>query len=288
MEVIDSVLEMKQWSKTHSGKPIAAVFTMGALHRGHQELMTFAREWVKANKHQDCFVVASIFVNPTQFNNQADLAKYPRSLETDLEICEAAGVDVVFVPTVEQMYPEGVASTALLDSGDLKNTFEGKSRPGHFDGMVTVVNKLFDATNPQYAFFGEKDFQQLVILKQYVDKAKLPIEIVGVPTVRDENQLALASRNSRLSAHGLELAAHIPIALEIVALATNSGVNISLARQSGIDYLRQFKEIEIDYLEITGEHMEVNPTSEDARVLIAVTIEGVRLLDNFPIHIRNS
>ena len=288
MKAIDSVLEMKQWSKTHSDKPIAAVFTMGALHRGHQELMTYARAWVKANKNQDCYVVASIFVNPTQFNNQADLAKYPRSLETDLEKCEAAGVDIVFAPTVEEMYPKGVTNAVLLDSGELKSTFEGKSRPGHFDGMVTVVSKLFDAINPQYAFFGEKDFQQLTILKQYVGKAKLPIEIVGVPTVRDENQLALSSRNSRLSDHGLELAAHIPVALEIVALATNSGVDISLARQSGIDYLRQFKEINIDYLEITGEHMELNPTSGNARVLVAVTIEDVRLLDNLPIHIRNA
>jgi pantoate--beta-alanine ligase len=250
--------------------------------------MTFARSWVLSNVGTDCYVVASIFVNPTQFNNEHDLEKYPRTFDQDLEVCESAGVDAVFVPTVSEMYPEGLAHVELLDAGELKNQFEGTSRPGHFDGVVTVVNKLFAATQPQYAFFGEKDYQQLTVLKRFVERNKLPITVVGVPTVRAEDRVALSSRNSRLSAHGRQLAAQVPIALDIVQQATSNGVDGDLAMTSARDYLQQFSEIDVDYLVITSNDMTTIPTSGPARALVAVVIEGVRILDNMPIQIRNS
>ena len=285
MQQINTVELMQKWVLEHSSHPIAAVYTMGALHQGHSHLMTFAREWILRELDQECFVVASIFVNPTQFTNSQDLEKYPRTLDADSLICEAAGVDALFVPTTGQMYPEGIENTVLLDAGPLKNKYEGLSRPGHFGGVVTVVNKLFMATKPQFAFFGEKDYQQLTVLRQFVENQHLDIKIVGVPTVRDENGIALSSRNSRLSDDGRTLAHHLPTALDIVSQAVGSGVEVALAISSAKDYLETFSEIELDYLVVTDPNMETVPSSGPARVLIAATIDGVRLLDNKPIQI---
>lgn len=285
MQIVNSVSEMQSWSKAHSDHPIAAVYTMGALHGGHSFLMSYAREWIKREYNQDCFVVASIFVNPTQFTHLQDLEQYPRTLAADTNICEMAGVNALFVPTVDQMYPDGIENSVSLDAGPLKNQFEGRSRPGHFDGVVTIVNSLFSATLPQYAFFGEKDYQQLTVLRQFVEQQSLPIEIVGVPTVRDVDGVALSSRNSRLTAHGRELARHLPIALDIVAQATSNGVDTSLALSSAKDYLATFSDIALDYLVITDPDMNPLTTSGPARVLIAATIDGIRLLDNKPIQI---
>lgn len=288
MIVIDNTAQMQQWAKQHSDRPIAAVYTMGALHAGHAELMTFSRTWIKEHVGKECYVIASIFVNPIQFNNAADLENYPRTLSADLHVCEAAGVDAVFIPTVDQMYPEGIDNVELLDAGLLKNSYEGASRPGHFDGVVTVVNKLFMATLPQYAFFGEKDYQQLSILKEFVRKQQLPITIVGVPTVRDSDGLALSSRNQRLTPHGRVVAAHIPIALNIVSQAMSNGVDVELAVTSAREYLMQFPEITIDYVAVTGDDMSQTPNHGSARVLVAAVIDGVRLIDTLPIQIRKT
>ena len=288
MIVIESTAAMQEWAHSHADKPIAAVYTMGALHSGHAQLMRYARTWIQEHVGSDCYVVASIFVNPTQFTNSSDLEKYPRTLEADLAACRAAGVDAVFVPSVDQMYPEGIANTQLLDAGPLKNILEGKSRPGHFDGVVTVVNKLFSATKPQYAFFGEKDYQQLIVLKQFVAQQNLPITIVGVPTVRDDDGLALSSRNRRLTEQGQIIAAQIPVALHIVSQAVSNGVDNELALQSAVDFLEQFSEISIDYFVITSDDMLQAPTRGSARALVAVEIDGVRLIDNLPIQIRTT
>lgn len=285
MQVIATVPHMQDWSAAHDSRPIAAVYTMGALHRGHAHLMTFAREWIREQRDEECFVVASIFVNPTQFTNIQDLEKYPRTLSQDQDISEAAGVDAVFIPDVDQMYPEGIEHATLMDAGFLKDKFEGESRPGHFDGVVTVVNKLFSATHPQYAFFGEKDYQQLTVLRQFIATHQLPIEIVGVPTVRDDDGVALSSRNNRLTPHGRELARHIPIALDIVIHAAASGVELELAISSAKDYLNTFSEIELDYLIVTDPDMNAATTVGPGRVLIAAVIDGVRLLDNKPLQI---
>lgn len=174
-----------------SGKRIGFVPTMGALHAGHTSLIH------EAKKETD-FVVASIFVNPTQFNNADDLKNYPRMLDKDIELLQEHFCDAVFIPDVETIYPENYSSIKL-DLSPLDTVMEGKYRPGHFDGVVNVVYRLFDIIEPQKAFFGNKDFQQVAIIKAMTKKVNLPIQIIGCPTLREKNGLALSSRNLRLS-----------------------------------------------------------------------------------------
>lgn len=173
------------------GKKIGFAPTMGALHQGHISLY-------EAAKHENDEVISSIFVNPTQFNNPDDFQKYPKTLEKDLELLEKAGVDAVYVPNVEEMYPDGLNSKKYNFDG-LENEMEGKYRPGHFDGVGTIVEELFRQVQPHNAYFGEKDYQQLAIIKKMVEKTKLPVKIHGVPTLREEDGLAMSSRNVRLT-----------------------------------------------------------------------------------------
>jgi pantoate--beta-alanine ligase len=173
------------------GKKIGFSPTMGALHQGHLSLY-------KAAKKENDEVISSIFVNPTQFNNPDDFQKYPKTLEKDLELLEKAGVDAVYVPNVEEMYPDGLSSKKY-DFDGLENEMEGKYRPGHFDGVGTIVEELFRQVQPHNAYFGEKDYQQLAIIKKMVEKSKLPVKIHGVPTLREEDGLAMSSRNVRLT-----------------------------------------------------------------------------------------
>ena len=173
------------------GKKIGFAPTMGALHQGHLSLY-------KAAKKENDEVISSIFVNPTQFNNPDDFQKYPKTLEKDLELLEKAGVDAVYVPNVAEMYPDGLNSKKYNIDG-LENEMEGKYRPGHFDGVGTIVEELFRQVQPHNAYFGEKDYQQLAIIKKMVEKTKLPVKIHGVPTLREEDGLAMSSRNVRLT-----------------------------------------------------------------------------------------
>lgn len=173
------------------GKKIGFAPTMGALHQGHISLY-------EAAKKENDEIISSIFINPTQFNNLNDLKKYPKTLDHDLEMLEKAGVDAVYVPDVEDIYPEEMKSKKY-DFDGLENEMEGKQRPGHFDGVGTVVEELFRQVKPHNAYFGEKDFQQLAIIKKLVEKLKLPIKIHGVPTMREKNGLAMSSRNLRLT-----------------------------------------------------------------------------------------
>ena len=173
------------------GKKIGFAPTMGALHEGHLSLY-------KAAKKENDEVISSIFVNPTQFNNPDDFQKYPKTLEKDLELLEKAGVDAVYVPNVEEMYPDGLNSKKYNFDG-LENEMEGKYRPGHFDGVGTIVEELFRQVQPHNAYFGEKDYQQLAIIKKMIEKTKLPVKIHGVPTLREEDGLAMSSRNVRLT-----------------------------------------------------------------------------------------
>ena len=177
--------------QTEMGKKIGFAPTMGALHQGHLSLY-------KAAKKENDEVISSIFVNPTQFNNPDDFQKYPKTLEKDLELLEKAGVDAVYVPNVEEMYPDGLNSKKY-DFDGLENEMEGKYRPGHFDGVGTIVEELFRQVQPHNAYFGEKDYQQLAIIKKMVEKTKLPVKIHGVPTLREEDGLAMSSRNVRLT-----------------------------------------------------------------------------------------
>jgi len=276
--LLHTVSELNDWC-TQSDAPIATVFTMGALHAGHAHLVTYA----KSHTPSDTRIVATIFVNPTQFNSSTDLAQYPRTLEDDLEILGSVGVNAVFVPSTSEMYPNGLAVDSPIEPGPIGEILEGKSRPGHFLGMLTVVHRLLEITHANYSFFGEKDFQQLTLVKEMIKQLELPIEVIGVPTVRDEFGLALSSRNRRLSPAALQNALRIPVAMQIVAEAFSSGVEKSEAEALGKKYLSDNELIDLDYLEICAENLLDQPSTTNARVFIAVTIAGVRLIDNLKI-----
>lgn len=252
----------------------ATVFTMGALHSGHVALINEARSVVGETGQ----VVVSIFVNPTQFNDPKDFAKYPNTLDADLAICESAKVDVVFVPSVSEIYPGDIPQYSVAELGD---DLEGASRPGHFDAVATVVARLLDLTKPAHTFFGEKDYQQLVVVQRLVAELGLDVQVHAVPTVRTETGLALSSRNQRLSEAGRETAAQISAALRLVASQLVAGESVSVAQQNGVAMLRQTPNLELDYLEIrTADLQPASETGNPLRILVAAMVEGVRLIDN--------
>ena len=202
MKLVHTVSELRQELdiQRKAGKKIGFVPTMGALHEGHASLVRYA---VAENE----IVVVSVFVNPTQFNDKNDLLKYPRTLEADCELLEKEGAAYVFAPTVEEIYPE--PDTRQFSYAPLDTVMEGKFRPGHFNGVCQVVSKLFMMVEPDKAYFGEKDFQQLAIIREMVKQMNFPLQIVGCPIVREEDGLALSSRNTRLSAQEREFALNI-------------------------------------------------------------------------------
>ena len=276
--VLNTVAEVDAWAEKES-TPIAAVLTMGALHQGHAELVRYA----KANTPSGTRVIATIFVNPTQFNNSSDLAEYPRTLDSDLDTLQSAGADAVFVPDVAQMYPNGLEVNPPIEPGAIGDVLEGKARPGHFRGMLTVVERLLSITHANYSFFGEKDFQQLTLVKAMVTATKMPIEIIGVPTVRDEFGVSLSSRNRRLSEQAIEHAKLIPAAMNKATEVFLSTSSIDEAEASGIAILEQSGKFEIEYFEIRSNDLVSLPTIDNARVFVAVNTEDVRLIDNLEI-----
>jgi len=241
---------------------VAFVPTMGALHAGHLELIKRART---LSDH----VVVSIFVNPLQFENPEDLAKYPRDVAGDTEKALNAGATRVWAPTYEEIYP---AEIVKISAGELGQKFEGRERVGHFDGVLTVVNRLFEIVQPRYAVFGEKDFQQLFIIKNWVAKHQIPVEIISHPTIRDSDGLALSSRNQRLSPADRKSALVIHKAL---GATSREEMHQILASEPG------FK---LDYAEIIDEESFEIATSDTLmkRGIIAGWVNGVRLIDNTP------
>ena len=276
--VLNTVTEVDAWVGKEA-TPIAAVLTMGALHQGHAELVRYA----KANTPSGTRVIATIFINPTQFNNSSDLAEYPRTFDSDLDTLQIAGADAVFVPDVAQMYPNGLEVNPPMEPGVIGELLEGKARPGHFRGMLTVVHRLLSITHADYSFFGEKDFQQLTLVKAMVAATKMPIDIVGVPTVRDEYGIALSSRNRRLSTQSLEVARLIPAAMRKATEVFLSGGSVTEAELAGRKILETDSQIEIEYLEIRSNDLVSEPSLNNARVFVAVNIEDVRLIDNLEI-----
>ena len=239
---------------------IAFVPTMGALHAGHLELIKRARELSTE-------VVVSIFVNPLQFESSEDLAKYPRDISGDTEKALTAGASRIWAPTYQEIYP---AEIEKISAGAIGEIFEGRHRTGHFDGMLTVVHRLFALVQPRYAIFGEKDFQQLFIVKKWVRENDIPVEIISAPTVRDKEGLALSSRNVRLSESERQSALVINRAL---ATGNKEGMLSTLATEPLF---------QLDYAEVIDEEsFEVaTPDSEFKRGIVAGWINGVRLLDN--------
>jgi pantoate--beta-alanine ligase len=259
-------------------KTLALVPTMGALHEGHLTLMRHAKE------HCD-HVAASIFVNPTQFGEGEDLDAYPRQLAKDSAMLEAEGVALLWAPTVEEMYPQGFASSISV-SGVSAN-FCGADRPGHFDGVATVVCKLFNQVQPDRAFFGEKDWQQLAVIRTMARDLDLTAphvsDIVGVPTVREADGLAMSSRNRYLSAEQREQAATLPRAMKEAIAALESGADVAASTSDLERALLEAGFDSVDYASL-ADAMSLEPLSElgtdDARLLVAARIGGTRLIDN--------
>ncbi len=246
---------------------------MGALHAGHVTLIS------RAAAENDQAVV-SIFVNPSQFGNAGDLARYPRDFDGDVAKAVSAGASVVYAPDVATVYPTGFAT--WIEPGPLAAAWEGKSRPGHFRGVATVVSILLNTVRPDRAYFGEKDFQQLQVIRRMHQDLRLPGRIVASPTVRDMDGLALSSRNARLSADGRMVARKIPLALAEIAGAAQSGVRANAELEKIGRQVLVHPGLRLDYLAIVdADTLELaSETLRERRVLVAAEVDGVRLIDN--------
>jgi pantoate--beta-alanine ligase len=255
------------------GKSIALVPTMGALHGGHLALVAEARKRADA-------AAASIFVNPTQFNDPKDLESYPRREEADSAMLEQAGCDLLWLPTAQQLYPEGFQTKVHVSGASER--WEGEHRPGHFDGVATIVAKLLVAVQPDVALFGEKDFQQLAVIRRMVADLGLPVEIVGVPTVRDADGLALSSRNALLSADARVLAAALPDALNEAARRIGEGEAVGPVLARAKQALVESGFLKIDYVALV-DAATLEPLEQaqgEMRLIAAATIGNTRLIDN--------
>ena len=261
------------------GHPVGLVPTMGALHEGHASLIRAARERVAA----DGRVVVSIFVNPLQFGAGEDLDRYPRTLEADLDLCAREGVDVVFAPGVDEVYPGGDPQVTV-EPGPLADVLEGRTRPGHFRGVLTVVAKLLGLVRPDVAVFGQKDYQQLVLVRRMVLDLNMGVEIVGAPTVREDDGLALSSRNRYLDGDQRVAATALSRALRAARGSAEYGVAVALdeARTELREHL-----VDLDYVVITdpdlGELPHDVPPGTEARILVAARVGTTRLIDNMPL-----
>ena len=260
-----------------AGRRVALVPTMGALHEGHRELIRHARRMPGAG-----VTAVSIFVNPLQFGPTEDLARYPRRFEDDLRMCREEGVELVFAPGVDDMYPAGSATTTV-DPGPLGAELEGAVRPGHFAGVLTVVAKLFHVVAPDVAFFGEKDYQQLVLVKRMVADLDFPLAVVGVPTVREPDGLALSSRNAYLSAEQRPVAAALQRALAAGAGVSARGPEAVLAAARAV--LDAEPGVSVDYLALRDPDLGPDPTAGRARLLVAARVGSTRLIDNVPVQL---
>jgi pantoate--beta-alanine ligase len=253
--------------------PVALVPTMGALHEGHRALVRAARQRAGS-------VVVSVFVNPTQFGPGEDFDRYPRTWDADLAALAEEGADVVFHPEVEEVYPPG-ASGVTVDPGPLGAVLEGAVRPGHFAGVLTVVAKLFGLVRPDLALFGEKDYQQLTLIRAMARELALPVEVVGVPTVREDDGMALSSRNRYLDPAQRAAAAAISAALRAGAAAGPDGAEAVLAAARAV--LEAEPTLLQDYLELTDTDLGPAPAAGPARLLVAARAGSTRLLDNAPV-----
>jgi pantoate--beta-alanine ligase len=278
MEIIKSVNALKEAVARFKaeGKTIGFVPTMGALHAGHISLVDRCRA-------ENDAVVVSVFVNPTQFNNATDLQTYPRTEEADCAKLQAAGVDIAFIPTVEEMYPE--EDTRVFDLGEVAAVMEGPMRPGHFNGVAQVVSKLFSFVTPDRAYFGEKDFQQIAVIRRMVELEKFPVKIVDCPICREADGLALSSRNVRLTAENRKVA---PAIHQILKKSVEWSRTHSLddTRRLVIDELNAYPCMEVEYYEIvdplTMQPLKEwsTPHNDNAVGCITCYCGDVRLIDN--------
>ena len=265
------------------GKRIGFVPTMGALHQGHLSL-------IEAAKRENDVVVASIFVNPTQFNNAEDLKNYPRPFDTDKRMLEKAGTDVLYYPSVEEIYPSQDAKKETFDFGYLEKLMEGKHRPGHFNGVAQVVSKLFNIVSPDTACFGEKDFQQLVIIRELLKKMNSSIQLISCPTVREKDGLAMSSRNSLLSDKERLEAPQIYKALLYIQQHWTK-FSVLEIRDKSIEIIEQSGSMKVEYLELADANT-LHPVTEwnslsPIRCFTAVHLGRIRLIDNVALNNQN-
>ncbi len=278
MQIIRKVEELisKVGLEKRNGRSIGFVPTMGALHEGHLSLIQTA---VKENN----ISVVSVFVNPTQFNNPQDLATYPRDEESDINLLAKAGVDMVFLPTVEEMYPQGTESEKVYELGSVAEVMEGKYRPGHFQGVAQVVSRLFEIVRPDRAYFGEKDFQQIAVIKSMVRSEGIDVEIINCPIKRAHDGLALSSRNQLLNE---EQRKHAPEIYKILkeSVKYSETHSVSETHQMVVDFLNNIPEMKVEYFEIVDGRtlLPVEEWEESPEVVGCITVfDGkVRLIDN--------
>lgn len=276
MKVFNFIVDVQRFveEKHNLGLKVGFVPTMGALHEGHLSLIN------RAKKDND-IVVCSVFVNPIQFNNPADLEKYPRTPEKDIEKLEQAGCDAVFMPTAEEMYPNKVEDH--YDFGDLERVMEGACRPGHFNGVAIVVRKLFEIVTPNRAYFGEKDFQQLAIINKMVSDLNMNLEIVPCPIIRENDGLAMSSRNVRLNEAERAIAPKIFATLND-SITKKDVMSPAEMKNYALKKYAEIKEFDVEYVEITDEinlkSIENWDECDHARIFVALQLGPVRLIDN--------
>ena len=277
MEVFTSIQSLRSFlhQQRSQNKSIGLVPTMGALHEGHISLLDTA-------KSENEITVCSVFVNPTQFNNSEDLAKYPRTLEQDCRMLEEAGCSAVFAPSVDEMYPEPPVMT--FNFGTLETVMEGASRPGHFNGVGIVVSKLFNIVQADRAYFGQKDLQQVSVIRQMISDLAFPVKLVVCPTVREVSGLAMSSRNQRLNAKEKDLASNI---YQIITAAKDALVNgdaVESVKQSAVEKFLALPEFTLDYIEIVDVKtllpLSRQKTAGSTAICVAAFLGPVRLIDN--------
>lgn len=277
--LVHTIEELRQKRAEWKDLKVGIVPTMGALHEGHLSLIKKAKETCDK-------VVVSVFVNPIQFGPSEDFDKYPRTLDKDMDLCNSVGVDLVFAPTPKEMYGEGNrlsndTLTYVCPPFFYVNKLCGKTRVGHFDGVCTVVLKLFNIVQPDYGFFGQKDAQQVIIIKKMVKDLNVPIEIIQCPIVREESGLALSSRNKYLSEEGKKDALVLSQILKNIKACFQKGItDVSALKETAYSYLTDKHDME--YLEILDRNtLEEKPNADrESIALIACRVEGVRLIDN--------
>ncbi len=274
MKIINSIQEITEISRALrlDNKTIGFVPTMGALHKGHLTLMQRAKD-------ENDILIVSVFVNPIQFNNPEDLEKYPRDIDADSNKLESIGCDYLFYPKSEEVYAQ--EPTEEFDFGNLDKVMEGEQRPGHFRGVAIIVSRLFNWINPNKAYFGEKDFQQLTIIKAMVNILGLGVEIVACPIVREEDGLAMSSRNQRLSASAREIAPRINAILR-KSYSLSENISISQIKSFVINEFKLVKDFELEYFEIVdAKTLEpITQRTENGVVgCVALWLDGVRLID---------
>ncbi len=278
MLIINKISELSVYLEKYRSqkKKIGFVPTMGALHEGHISLVN------RAKKEND-IVVVSIFVNPTQFNNPEDLKNYPRTPKEDEKMLRENNVDIIFSPIVEEIYNPDTIKKNVLELGQIADVMEGIHRPGHFDGVVQIVSKLFEIVKPQKAYFGEKDFQQLAVIRLMVNKIHFPVEIIACPTVREKSGLAMSSRNLKLSKKGLQDAVEISKTLFYVKENWKK-FNPADIKERAIEMIESSGKLKVEYVEISEEESlqpinDWNP-KKHFRCFAAVYCEDIRLIDN--------